>query len=173
VDLIQLTVLQSNTPPNKSVENIILVPSSNPIKRKRSKDQADLYQISNVHAGRSQTDFWTVNMTNKPKESFQSSGAFFILLVCVSVLPVAIVGALSGFHKGHSTVAQRVWTMAWLSFGILGPTFSIAFPVLYSIDRRGTLGILAFMIFYAAPAVGGFVVVGQMLKSYGTCVNIT
>jgi len=34
-------------------------------------------------------------------------------------ISIAINGALSHFNPGHSTLAQRVWTMTWLVCGII------------------------------------------------------
>ena len=77
--------------------------------------------------------------------------------------PIAINGGLSHFNAGHSTIAQRVWTMAWLAFGWFAGRL---------IDIGSLHDILYLVPFYCAPAIGGFVVVAQMLKSYGRCVDI-
>jgi hypothetical protein len=38
-------------------------------------------------------------------------------IIACGAVQIAIVGALSSFHKGSSTTAQRVWTMTWLVVG--------------------------------------------------------
>jgi len=42
-------------------------------------------------------------------------------------ISIAINGALSHFNPGHSTLAQRVWTMTWLVCGIILGPYAIAF----------------------------------------------
>ena len=84
----------------------------------------------------------------------------------VGSIPIAINGVLSHFRAGQSTLAQRVWTMTWLAIGLafgllLGPIADDAMMV-------GSLPLVA----YFAPAIGGFVVVAQMLMSYGRCIEI-
>ena len=83
----------------------------------------------------------------------------------IGLVPTAIIGGLSHFDAGHSTIAQRVWTMTWLAFGWY---MGIAIP--YLRDLRGKM--VATMVLFGAPAIGGFVVVGQMLRSYGSCIEI-
>ena len=78
--------------------------------------------------------------------------------------PIAIISALSHFNAGHSTIAQRVWTMTWLAYGwYRGLQLHIGSWMVENIFT---------IILSAAPAVGGFVVVGQMLMSYGKCIEI-
>ena len=79
----------------------------------------------------------------------------------IGLSPIAINGGLSHFNAGHSTIAQRVWTMTWLAFGWY---MDLAFHLSGSY-------VFASVVYYA-PAIGGFVVVAQMLKSYGRCVEI-
>lgn len=105
-----------------------------------------------------------------------------LLAIVVGLVSVAINGGLSHFNPGKSTHAQRVWTMTWLAIGIYyGFTEPIIdftnsfmaryrlFEVLFQISVLGRLGLL---LFACAPAIGGFVVVGQMLMSYGHCIHI-
>jgi hypothetical protein len=85
--------------------------------------------------------------------------------------PLIITGAISKFHKGKSTNVQRVWIMMWLAFG------SFMGSILNSISREarvgnGSWGMLAIGVTYCAPAIGGFVVIGQMLMQYGDCIRL-
>ena len=85
----------------------------------------------------------------------------------LGLISLAIIGGISSFKKGHSTYAQRVWTMTWLAFGIaLGPCYALG--KLWDVDNDADIGFLI----YGAPAIGGFVVVGQMLNAYGRCIRI-
>jgi hypothetical protein len=95
------------------------------------------------------------------------------------LVPVAIIGGLSKFHPGHSTHAQRIWTMTWLSFGTIGPFILVILSWVNRDRKKGEnwIGVVIWctyiILFYAAPAIGGFVVVGQMLRSFGTCITIS
>ena len=80
--------------------------------------------------------------------------------LAVALIPIAVNGALSHFKSRQSSHAQRVWTMTWLAFGIY-----MAPPGARNMD----LGVgLAF----STPAIGGFVVVSQMIMQYGSCVKL-
>lgn len=87
-------------------------------------------------------------------------------LICL--VPLAIVGGLSGFHAGRSTTAQRGWTMSWLVLGIVYGQWNGVIGGQYGDIGAMSLALLAGIV----PAIGGFVVVGQMLKSYGSCIRI-
>lgn len=103
----------------------------------------------------------------------------FLFSFLATLVPVAIIGGLSKFHPGHSTHAQRIWTMTWLSFGAIGPIILVILSWFNRDSKKGenwigfVIGCIYIILFYAAPAIGGFVVVGQMLRSFGTCITIT
>ena len=93
---------------------------------------------------------------------------YYVTVFFLGAIPYAVIALLTGFHPGSSTKAQRVWTMGWLS---LGCVWGALFPRRivdngYSHQRLEEFG---FSIFFCAFAVGGFVVVGQMLEAYGSC----
>jgi hypothetical protein len=87
---------------------------------------------------------------------------------------LAIVGGISRFKPGQSTLAQRVWIVMWLVTSLAWVLIDLAGD--YVKTRRGDknrkaiegLQIIAAVLF-AAPALGGFVVAGKMLHEYGTC----
>jgi hypothetical protein len=105
-----------------------------------------------------------------------------LLKLCITgAVPLAIIGGLSRFRTGSSsTYHQRVWTMTWLGFGIFaGSAGFIAERVenrqFFNIRRRRILedfGFVVYVFFYAAPAIGGFVVVGQMILEFDVCVEV-
>ncbi|KAF8883538.1 hypothetical protein BD779DRAFT_1539409 [Infundibulicybe gibba] len=124
-----------------------------------------------------------------------TSAAWAICLAFGSI-PIAIVGALSHFHSGQSTKAQRVWIMMWLVFGVvLGSMMAVA-PVSGSLhivktpEANATTGTISrppdeaasnegahatarsSHFFYGTPAVGGLIVVGKMLFEYGSCTEL-
>jgi hypothetical protein len=100
----------------------------------------------------------------------------FCPTIIFSALPLTVMGALTRFEVGHSTHAQWCWFMLWRVFGIyMGLYFKFAEAVtghsFYSSQSkyyyRGFVGTTYIM--WAVPAVGGFIVVGKMLTSYGSC----
>lgn len=98
------------------------------------------------------------------------STGFGILL---SLVPLAIIGGLSRFRNGKSTKAQRGWTMSWWVFGLVSG-YATGFASIEPEDyQRNKHFVKLGFIIYAGPAIGGFVVVGQMLASYGTCIRIS
>ncbi|KAA8648829.1 hypothetical protein EYZ11_010893 [Aspergillus tanneri] len=112
---------------------------------------------------------------------------FRILLFLISALPFAVIGAMSHFNSGSSSTRQRGWTMTWLAVGTLVCNQDLAldlargyFSTKYS-RRYGRskgryreniaayLVEVIFLLVFAAPAVGGWVMVAQMLREYGSC----
>lgn len=94
-----------------------------------------------------------------------------ILGIVLLSFPIIVVGGLSRFRKGSSTRAQRVWTMARLAFGIF-TSFSISEYEDHS-DPDSVIWMGVLGLSYCAPAIGGFVVVAQMIKEYGVCIRIS
>ncbi|CZR56266.1 uncharacterized protein PAC_06154 [Phialocephala subalpina] len=185
----QPTTAQSSKASDYPSEKLLLVPLTNPIKWDESSRQSDDYQIYEAIPGHTAERAWWV-FTNHEEDSDLLTNASHYLefgaSLLATVVPVAINGALSRFHKGHSTHAQRVWTMTWLGFGSLGSIFLVAGwgaakLVMERVRRRGGGDFRALdkifykvaIFCYAAPAIGGFVVVGQMLRSYGTCITVS
>jgi predicted membrane protein len=63
--------------------------------------------------------------------------------------------------------------MTWLASGIvLGPFYAVAKKAQRMGVRTRTISLEIGLLFYSAPAIGGFVVVAQMLNVYGRCVRI-
>jgi hypothetical protein len=90
------------------------------------------------------------------------------LIYIFFVIPYVTIGGLTHFHKGGSTTAQRAWIMIWLVFNTLFAFWAGIPDRKWHDDRRGFI----IMLVLAAPGIGGFVVVGQMLKNYGNCIDI-
>ncbi|KAH8585885.1 hypothetical protein B0O99DRAFT_705576 [Bisporella sp. PMI_857] len=114
----------------------------------------------------------------------------------MSGIPLAVVGGLTRFETGSSTKPQRVWIMGWLVVGTFVGSilpFYVASLIELFTDGRAEpkekekkgweygklvswrrldwklVFKIELLFAYAAFAIGGFVVVGQMLKEYGTC----
>ena len=75
--------------------------------------------------------------------------------LALAIIPLAVNGSLSCFKSHQRTRAQRVWTMAWLVFGIIA--------------TNATNALVGVILFYSVPAIGGPVIVSQMIMQYGTC----
>jgi hypothetical protein len=99
----------------------------------------------------------------------------FIISTLVYGLIIGIIGGVSRFHRGESTSAQRVWTMLWLATGL--SIFLLLEGVMLVIKKAPSwwVGAPAIALFFVlfTPGFGGFVVVGQMLRSYGSCVALS
>jgi hypothetical protein len=92
----------------------------------------------------------------------------------VGLVPLAIVGGISGFSPGDSALYQRVWTMIWLVFGcVLGPFAELHRFVPWVDEDRNDFWLPLMIAFsYGAPAIGGYVVVAQMISEYGECFEL-
>jgi hypothetical protein len=117
-----------------------------------------------------------------------TSGGTFVAAVgggpYLGAVPVAIIGGLSKFSLGGSALYQRVWIMMWLVFGFfIGPFVSVVFDMglnyfsMYPV-QVGDMIITIYVVVvgfgsYAAPAIGGFVVVSQMILDYGVCIRLS
>jgi hypothetical protein len=104
--------------------------------------------------------------------------------------PIIIIGVISRFSNGDSALYQRVWVMMWVVFGsLLGPAFSSTVessvesrnpivsehrPELRPLRSRLPEIVMAYiyLVLYATPAIGGFVVAGQTFLQYGRCFEI-
>ncbi|KAF4629698.1 hypothetical protein G7Y89_g8442 [Cudoniella acicularis] len=105
-----------------------------------------------------------------------------LLPMCIAgAVSLAVVGGLSRFHTGSSsTYHQRVWTMTWLGFGIFAGGMGFGVEGVenrqfFNIRPRrlgGNLSDIMGGFLFAVPAIGGFVVVGQMILEFGVCVKL-
>jgi uncharacterized membrane protein len=177
----------TTTHPSSSSDHLseihLLVPLSNPIKREgRNRQIADykIYLADDTPTSKTSERRWKIATYKNEADSIWSRTVWYSYLA--ALIPVMINGALSRFRKGHSTHAQRGWTMAWLSFGAFGTVFASLFTtrgMRTEKDRSVSLRLRFanqrpfFILTYVAPAIGGLVVVGQMLRSYGTCINVS
>jgi hypothetical protein len=124
-------------------------------------------------------------LTAEPERWSHGSVRYWLGLsvVILSALPYTIIGILTRFRAGQSTLTQRFFTMYWLAAGILvGAILPFSrvnvssfreilkdmFPPVYQSEYL-KIGWLFVIILTSSAAIGGFVVVGQMLKEYGTC----
>jgi hypothetical protein len=103
--------------------------------------------------------------------TFDRAGLYYILALFASMVPIIIIGAISRFNAGSSAVYQRAWTLAWLVCGIItGPAL-----YLFELASNATTSwviIIWSAALYSVPAIGGFVVVSEMIGNYGICSRI-
>ena len=100
-----------------------------------------------------------------------SVAAEFFTGICLGLIPLALVGWLSGFKEGKSTSLERGFTTSWLLISILfGPAGRILHFVMVEAPRSERLPVVASYIFvFGVPAIGGMVVVGHMIAKFGVC----
>jgi hypothetical protein len=104
----------------------------------------------------------------------------------VGLISLIVMGGISRFQIGNSTLLQRTWTMSWLIVG-MASGLSAVFLSWASGElgrfssrrsRRGCLdwfmilGMFLLLSLLSAPAIGGFVTVGSMLKETGICEKV-
>ena len=104
--------------------------------------------------------------------------ALNLLHLVPTAVSLAIIGGLTRFEHGQSTHAQRVWTMTWLAFGSYVGALDMGDTLIFNKSQKqaskSSLPWGSFIQFLvAAPAIGGFVVVGQMLSEFGVCTRIS
>lgn len=94
-----------------------------------------------------------------------------------SIIPLAIVGALSRFQAAKSISLQRGFTMSWLVVGIIGfkATDDIVKDLQKDMKSSGLVPRLFnvfFLLYMGVYAIGGMVVVGFMIRDYGICTRL-
>jgi hypothetical protein len=107
---------------------------------------------------------------------------FYMLPVMLGCLSLVVVGAMTHFANGESTMAQRGWIMSWLVVGIACGPYADSMSALFIPEHDEKTGkvskadysakIVAAVLYLGiccVPAIGGFVVVAGMLREYGIC----
>lgn len=100
----------------------------------------------------------------------------------LSFIPLIITSVLSRLQAGSSSTLQRGFTMAWLVTGIFGGILSYKLLSMLFFNKYDTpkywnflVGAFIFWVLIplGVPALGGFVIVGQMPKEYGICDSLS
>ncbi|KLU93080.1 hypothetical protein MAPG_12021 [Magnaporthiopsis poae ATCC 64411] len=95
-----------------------------------------------------------------------------------AAVPLVIVGTVSSFRPGQSTVEERGWMMAWLVCGVLGQLWSTPAvfiegrPSITTGDRQRYHSRAIYMcvvLAFGVPSIGGMVTVGRMIRDFGVC----
>ena len=113
----------------------------------------------------------------RPRRPIKELDAYEICLVAfINGAGFFITLALSNFSGQQNTLAQRAWIVAWL---FAGSFFAATMDSMIYIHSRASahhllsdLTFFAYFIYLLSPgatAIGGFVVVSQMLNAYGIC----
>ncbi|KAI4864000.1 hypothetical protein F4820DRAFT_425071 [Hypoxylon rubiginosum] len=100
-----------------------------------------------------------------------------------ALVPLAVVGGFSGFRQGSELTYDQNWILSWY---IVSPISSIAFYWLFVTthprfpregdqkenDTGNPISLLIGFLSLGIPAVGGMVVVADMLKDFGICARL-
>ena len=92
---------------------------------------------------------------------------YFMAVPLALVIPHVFIYLLSGYKKNHSTVAERAWMLSW----VCANQISLFLYSMVLFVPKGDQSVLQLMwaVLFASPAIGGYVVVGKMLKQFGSC----
>jgi hypothetical protein len=174
--------------------DIVLLPSCNPLRLTGNPAGPEPYTVSQASLRTKRLDSfdakkkierWEVRFEgmglSNPTHR-RSRNLTYAFTLSLGMISVAINGAMSHFQAGASTPVQQSWTMVWLAFGVVS-----GFAFIVSTEQeRGTerwqrhtgpwwapcWQLLSYMG-SASPAIGGLLVVGQMIHEYGSCTRIT
>lgn len=97
---------------------------------------------------------------------------YFFAISALTGIHVGLISGMTKFHKQNSTHAQRVWMMTWLGLGnFIGYGLGVYQYLIHSRELSLLMSTIL-GVYYFALAVGGFVVVGQMIFQLGVCEQI-
>ncbi|KAL1860785.1 hypothetical protein Plec18167_009196 [Paecilomyces lecythidis] len=118
--------------------------------------------------------FHMIHSRKQWHESASSLSLIQCLGTLIGCLPIAVIGGLTHFNSGSSTIAQRTWIMAWLAFGIAMGLYSGTSQAGTTEKSIRAITVSRAVVFiwhlvWSAPAIGGFVVVSQMLGEDANC----
>lgn len=115
------------------------------------------------------------SLSNDDFSNDRNTRLVYGLSLFVIAIQLAILGGLTGFHGGQSTHAQKSWIITWFVFGMVYGLISdlVRQQIRQQAHFKWWFMVSLFGCFFSVPAIGGFVVVGQMLSSFGSCVQIS
>jgi hypothetical protein len=101
-----------------------------------------------------------------------SSVVGLLFITITFIMPYIVIAVLTRFKPQSSTALQRGFMMAWLVVGQVSGIICYGFMEDKSKwQERGRLFAI-FVVLFGAPAIGGFVMVGLMMKEFGYCVDL-
>ncbi|KAF2445771.1 hypothetical protein P171DRAFT_273004 [Karstenula rhodostoma CBS 690.94] len=171
-------------------DSFLIIPCCNPIMRGSAAPSyknvlpPQLYRFSSISLSKPCWPFkhrdWTVKLTcSTPSHSLRLQIIKYLITTVVALTPLALYGGMCRFQAGSIPLEEsstwRAYTVQWL---VLGAICGIWWVVdQESKDARlnhawqfGPLVRACVYVVSANPAVGGFVVVAQMLMRYGVCI---
>ncbi|KAJ9243892.1 hypothetical protein DTO169E5_2234 [Paecilomyces variotii] len=118
--------------------------------------------------------FQLVHSRSQWQRSMSSMSLIQWLGTLIGCLPIAVIGGLTHFNGASSTIAQRTWIMAWLALGIAMGLYSGTSHPWTKGKSKGMItwnrvAVFIWHLIWSVPAIGGFVVVSQMLGEYESC----
>jgi hypothetical protein len=139
-------------------------------------ERTDKILQTRVRLGQSKTTTFRSYFANidVPWHSWLFFMAIYLFVDSLSLLPI---GILSRFRKNNSTNGQQAWILCWMVVGIvIGPIAGLLDCVLHyrsktkkHLSRAGKTVVLLLLALMSVSGIGGFVVVGRMLREYGDC----
>jgi hypothetical protein len=86
-----------------------------------------------------------------------------------AILPIALVGGYTGFQSGSNIEIAVSWILGWLIVGSVSSLW-VRIAGAYGGVLHPIWGVILVLPLWV-PAIGGLVVVGQMLKDFGICTS--
>ena len=164
--------------------SVLVVPSCSISRRDRVSEEPEdgdelfsslwLHRMLSLH-GRGIAD--RVRITRREAGRISRRGIFktvarFVLKVAIASLSLIIIGYISHFKPGHSSVAQRGWIMSWTCTNkVIGPWIQSVRDI-KGISQSWKLTLLLMSSVFLAPSVGGLVTVAGMMEEFGSCVSL-
>jgi hypothetical protein len=102
-----------------------------------------------------------------PQHVFFAINMAGYMAICI-VIPLALVGGLTGFRPGENVVIATSWVLGWLIVGSASALW-VRLAMAFEIPQ---IWKVIFVLPLWIPAIGGFVVVAQMLRDFGICTEI-
>jgi hypothetical protein len=166
---------------NKINTPTLLVPACSPFKASKAttgESKATSYFVKAAE-WKPSSESWDVDFKGSVGSNTLRGVIGLLLTLSVAGVPFVIIGGLSHYQHGKSTLAQRVWITAWLSVGLGYLIIAVVlngllFPLRRCMPERRVQVIqeVPRFLLMGTPSVGGFVVVVQMLRAYGSCLTI-
>ncbi|KAK7187270.1 hypothetical protein DPSP01_011319 [Paraphaeosphaeria sporulosa] len=175
---------------NTEDDPVLIIPCCNPIVRGSAVPCHDnelptqLYRLSSLSLSKPCWPFthrdWTVKFTcSTPSHSLRLQIIKYLVTTLVALTPLAVYGGMSHFQAGsiplEDSSTWRAYTVQWLILGVICGIWWVVDQENKDarLNRAWQFGPLMRACVYivsASPAIGGFVVVAQMLVRYGVCV---
>jgi hypothetical protein len=102
-----------------------------------------------------------------------------LVITLISLItPYVVVGSISKFHRGNSTIRQRVFMVGWLVIGQVIGVLNLVETAKKKLKKTQLWKqiqwiVTRFVVVLGfAFAIGGFVETGRMLREFGYCIKL-